>query len=174
MPKGKTAAKSAEKNCDAQIGLDDDTFDSEGSGAAEVTPIQCSALRKNGHVMIKNVPCKIVEMSTSKTGKHGHAKVHMVAIGVFDKKKYEDICPSTHNMNVPVIKTTTYTLVGIDEDDERVDVMDATGTTLDFKLPEDIKAKDLKSAMDDGEVEIQVMRACQREMVLGYKVLTTK
>ena len=31
-------------------------------------------------------PCKIVEMSTSKTGKHGHAKVHMVAIDIFTGK----------------------------------------------------------------------------------------
>ena len=38
-------------------------------------PQQCSALRKNGFVMLKNRPCKIMEMSTSKTGKHGHAKV---------------------------------------------------------------------------------------------------
>jgi hypothetical protein len=30
-------------------------------------------------------PCKIVEMSTSKTGKHGHAKVHLVAIDVSRK-----------------------------------------------------------------------------------------
>ena len=27
-------------------------------------------------------PCKIVDMSTSKTGKHGHAKVHLVGIDV--------------------------------------------------------------------------------------------
>ena len=38
-------------------------------------PQQCSALRKNGYVMLKERPCKIMEMSTSKTGKHGHAKV---------------------------------------------------------------------------------------------------
>ena len=38
-------------------------------------PQQCSALRKNGYVMLKGRPCKIMEMSTSKTGKHGHAKV---------------------------------------------------------------------------------------------------
>ena len=44
--------------------------------------MQCSALRKNGHVVIKGRPCKIVDMSTSKTGKHGHAKVHLVAVDV--------------------------------------------------------------------------------------------
>lgn len=34
------------------------------------------------HVVIKNRPCKIVDMSTSKTGKHGHAKVNLVGIDV--------------------------------------------------------------------------------------------
>lgn len=52
-----------------------DDFAGGHSGASETFPAQCSSLRKNGHVMIKDRPCKIVEMSTSKTGKHGHAKV---------------------------------------------------------------------------------------------------
>lgn len=46
------------------------------SGASATYPMQCSALRKNGYVVLKGHPCKIVEMSTSKTGKHGHAKVN--------------------------------------------------------------------------------------------------
>jgi translation initiation factor 5A len=74
------------------------TFEQANAGASHTFPMQCSALRKNGHVVIKvggaetervyalrheqGRPCKIVDMSTSKTGKHGHAKVHLVAIDV--------------------------------------------------------------------------------------------
>ena len=59
-------------------------------------------------ISLQNRPCKIVEMSTSKTGKHGHAKVHMVALDIFTGKKLEDICPSTHNMEVPNVKRKDY------------------------------------------------------------------
>jgi len=50
-------------------------FESAASGASDTVPQQCSALRKNGYVVMKGRACKIVDMSTSKTGKHGHAKV---------------------------------------------------------------------------------------------------
>lgn len=63
--------------------MEQELFEVISSGASSTYPVQCSALRKKGHVLIKGKPCKIVEMTTSKTGKHGHAKVSVNYLSEF-------------------------------------------------------------------------------------------
>jgi len=157
-------------NTDEKLEAD---FESGTSGASETYPMQCSALRKNGYVMIKGRPCKIVEMSTSKTGKHGHAKVHLVALDIFTNKKLEDICPSTHNMNVPNVTRKDYTMVNI-SDDGFAEMMDDDGEQKeDLKIPDDDVGKDVNEKFANGESFIvTVLAACGEERIVGTKVLT--
>jgi len=152
--------------------MSDEEFEAAGeSGASQTYPVQCSSLRKNGHVMIKGRPCKIVEMSTSKTGKHGHAKVHLVAIDIFTAKKYEDICPSTHNMNVPHVSRKDYQCLTID--DGFLSLMDDSGEVRDdIKCPDNDIGKDiLKRTETEDQFMVTVLKACGEEAAVGVKVM---
>merc|ERR1712168_1160959 len=154
--------------------LGDNTFETAESGASNVYPAQCSTLRKNGYVCIKGRPCKIVEMSTSKTGKHGHAKVHLVGIDLFTGKKYEDICPSTHNMDVPNVKRVDYQLCDMTEDGFLRLLMDNGDMREDIKVPEDVTlATEIKSRFDNGDdMLLTVLAAMGEEAVIAIKANT--
>ncbi|KPI43686.1 Eukaryotic translation initiation factor 5A [Cyphellophora attinorum] len=157
----------ADENNDAQH---EHTFESADAGASTTYPMQCSALRKGGHVVIKNRPCKIVEMSTSKTGKHGHAKVHLVAIDIFTGKKMEDLSPSTHNMNVPNVARREFQLLDV-TDDDFLNLMDDNGNTKeDVKVPEGEVGDKIRKMIDDGkDVNVIVMAAMGEEVAVDAK-----
>jgi len=150
-------------------------FDTAESGASNVYPAQCSSLRKNGFVVMKGRPCKIVEMSTSKTGKHGHAKVHMVGIDLYNQKKYEDICPSTHNMDVPVVKRLDYQLVDISEDNFLSLMQESGDVREDVKIPEGELGEEVRGKFDSGEdIVCTLLCAMGIEQVIATKTLVTK
>ncbi|PGH29495.1 eukaryotic translation initiation factor 5A [[Emmonsia] crescens] len=147
------------------------TFESADAGASATYPMQCSALRKNGFVVIKNRPCKIVEMSTSKTGKHGHAKVHLVAIDIFTSKKLEDLCPSTHNMEVPNVSRKEYQLLDI-TDDGFLSLMSDDGTLKDdVKLPDGEVGEKIEKLFrtDEKETNVVVLTAMGEEVAMDAK-----
>merc|ERR1719324_2336345 len=117
---------------------DDDEFSVEGAadaGASATYPMEAGQIRKGGHIVIKNRPCKVVDVSTSKTGKHGHAKAHIVALDIFTGKKMEELCPTSHNLAVPFVNREEYTLMDIDGEG-MLSLLTEGGTTKeDLKLP---------------------------------------
>jgi len=147
------------------------TFDSADAGASATYPMQCSALRKNGFVVIKGRPCKIVEMSTSKTGKHGHAKVHLTAIDIFTGKKLEDLSPSTHNMEVPNVTRREYQLLDI-TDDGFLSLMSEDGTTKDdVKVPEGEVGEKITKLFreEEKDTNVIVLTAMGEEVAMDAK-----
>ncbi len=55
-------------------------------------------------MLIDDIPCKIMEITTSKPGKHGEAKARIVAIGIFDSQKKSVVFPVKHKVKVPIIE----------------------------------------------------------------------
>ena len=147
-------------------------FGGADAGASETFPMQCSSLRKGGFVMIKGRPTKIVDMSTSKTGKHGHAKVHLVALDIFTGKKLEELSPSTHNMEVPNVKRKEYQLIAVE--DGFLSLMDDGGETRDdLQVPEGEIGDEITAAVDaDKDLMVTVLSACGEERVVSTKINT--
>merc|ERR1711870_105500 len=105
----------------------------------------------------------VAEITTSKTGTHGHAKAHIVALDIFTSKKYEDLCPCSHNVEVPFVKRTEFQCLTADGDSGEVSLLLESGATKDdLNLPdrqkvgeptdEDKKlAKELLEGLDAGK-----------------------
>ena len=66
-------------------------------------PMDVGELRVGGYMMIDGEPCKIMDITKSKPGKHGSAKARIVAIGVFDGQKRQFVKPVDNGAEVPII-----------------------------------------------------------------------
>mmetsp|Transcript_2531 Transcript_2531/g.4351 ORF Transcript_2531/g.4351 Transcript_2531/m.4351 type:complete len:170 (-) Transcript_2531:85-594(-) len=165
---------------------DEPTFESADAGASHTYPMQAGEIRKGSHLMIKGHPCKCIEVSTSKTGKHGHAKAHIVAIDIFTGKKYEDLCPTSHNLDVPFVKKIELQVLQADDGTGEVSLLLETGETKDdLNLPNRVTigepteddekvTKELLEGMEAGKtVTAIVQNACGMEKIIGVKTTDT-
>merc|ERR1712166_530376 len=90
-------------------------IDTADAGASLTVSVEAGSIRKGGHIMIKGKACKVRDVSTSKTGKHGHAKCKFQAVDIFSGATCEELCPSSHNIDVPVVTKKDYQIQSLDE-----------------------------------------------------------
>jgi len=105
-------------------------------------PVDVGSLRVGGYMIIDNEPCRIVDITKSKPGKHGSAKARIVALGVFDGVKRSFVKPVDSNAEIPIIDKRIGQVFAVNP--SGVQIMDLeTYEYLDAPFPEeeDLKAK---------------------------------
>ncbi len=121
-----------------------------------------------------------MEVTTFSPGKHGHAKAHMVGMGIFTGKKYEETFQTSHNMEVPVVTKTEYALINLNAETGAVSLLKDDGEVkIDLNLPaatilkpteEDVKlqAEIIASFDKDLLVTVVVIAACGMEKIMSF------
>lgn len=101
-------------------------------------PVQVSSLQKGSYVVIDGAACKVVDMQTSRPGKHGHAKVRLQAVGILDGKKRDIVMPGHDSVDSPIIEKKNAQVLSINGN--MANVMDTeTYETFDLEIPEELK-----------------------------------
>ena len=160
----------------------DEEFQTQDSGASHTYPMEAGQIRKGGHIMIKGRPWKVTEVTSSKTGKHGHAKCHFIAADIFTGKKMEDLVPASHTTSVPFVKKEEYQALDVDEDGYVTCLTGDGDTRSDIKLPDTMQpeppgAAELSKRIRDYLAEekdfyIIIQSACSKEQIMDTKVMT--
>lgn len=95
-------------------------------------------LKPNGFVIIDGVPCRVERVQVSTSGKHGHAKVRLDAIGLFDNTRRSIIEPSHENVEVPIVEKKRGQVVSITGN--KAQIMDLTDYSVtEMEIPEERK-----------------------------------
>jgi len=127
-------------------------------------PVDLGSIKVGSFVMIDNEPCRIVDYSKSKPGKHGSAKARVVAIGVFDGVKRSFVKPVDSNVEAPLIEKRSGQVIA--QLPSAVQLMDLeTFDVFESPHPDD---KDLKGRLANG-VEVEYWRILGRTKIMRIK-----
>ncbi|MEM2104370.1 MAG: translation initiation factor IF-5A [Candidatus Bathyarchaeia archaeon] len=127
-------------------------------------PVDVGSLREGGYIIVDGEPCRIVEITKSKPGKHGSAKARIVAIGIFDSVKRSIVKPVDANADVPIIEKRSGQVFTVTP--STIQIMDLeTYEYLDAPIPEEA---DLKTKLAPG-VEIEYWRILGKVKIVRIK-----
>ena len=102
--------------------------------------VSVGTLRIGDTIILDNNACKITDLATSRPGKHGHAKVNLMAVGILDGKKRNTVMPGHEKVETPLIEKKNAQVLGITGNN--ANVMDsATYETFEMEIPEELRGQ---------------------------------
>lgn len=102
--------------------------------------VSVGTLKKGDTIIIDGAPCKITDTATSRPGKHGHAKINMMAVGILDGKKRNLVMPGHDRVEAPIIEKKSAQVLSVSGNTAKV--MDTeTYETEDMEIPEELQGQ---------------------------------
>jgi len=114
------------------------------------------------YMIIDGVPCRVVSIDVSAPGKHGHAKVRITGIGIFNGEKKVFLGTSHATVEIPIITRTTAQIVSVSGDS--VQLMD-TNTYEVYELP---ITDDIEGTPEPGK-EAEIIEALGKRKIIKIK-----
>lgn len=113
-------------------------------------------LKIGRYVVIDEEPCKILDITTSKPGKHGASKARIEAVGMFDGVKRSMVAPVTEKCKIPMMDKRKVQIISMHG--ETAQVMDME-TYEQYDLP----VSDSQKAFLSAGAEVMIMEAMGRK-----------
>jgi len=102
--------------------------------------INATEAKVGTNIIVDGIPCTVKKMDVSKTGKHGHAKVRIEAVGIIDGQKKIFVVPGHERMEVPLVEKRKAQVLSIT--DNKASIMDLESfETIEVNIPEELKGE---------------------------------
>ncbi len=101
--------------------------------------INATEAKVGTNILLEGEPYTIKKIDISKTGKHGHAKCRIEAVGIISKQKKVFVIPGHDRLEIPLVNKKKGQVLSISD---KVSIMDLESfETLDIPCDEEIKTE---------------------------------
>ncbi len=101
--------------------------------------INATEVKVGTNILVDGEPCAVKKIDISKTGKHGHAKCRIEAVGIISDNKKVFVVPGHERLEVPLVEKRKGQVLSIGE---KVSIMDLDNfETIEVSCPEEIKSQ---------------------------------
>lgn len=124
--------------------------------------ISATEARVGTNIMIDDEPYTVKKIDISKTGKHGHAKARMEAVGIINGNKKVFVVPGHEKFDVPIVNKNKAQVLS--KADKKINLMDLESfETMEVDCPD-------KDVFD----EIEEEGNCEYWDIEGIKIVKRK
>ena len=99
--------------------------------------INATEAKVGTNIIVDGVPCTVKNIDISKTGKHGHAKCRIEAVGITTGQKKVFVVPGHDKIEIPIINKKKGQVLSIGDKVSLMDLEDFE--TIEVACPDEIK-----------------------------------